>query len=357
MDTKINFREYQPGDEKQIVPLLVEAFDDWQTLSNPMEYWKWKYQDYPKGPTFVAVAEIDEKIVGTDHAIPIQLKENQQTIPSLYGLDGMTHIDYRKRGINSGLREFKNEYLQKEKITINYAYTDNQILIDYHTRQNHGIFPYKYKQLLRINDIKKHLEAKNTKNPHLKRVYYQIKNTINKRTPENTTQKITTKTINKFDNRIDDFLQHEAEKYEFIPIKDREFLNWRYTDPRAGDYVIIQAEEQDQIKGYIVVKIIERTQGYPEGFIIELTSTQEKQVISTLTTTALQYLDQKTNAVRALSIQDHPMDTILREHGFVDTRKNPYIYYYGPTNHRIEDNIKDTSPSKTSFSFGDLHLF
>lgn len=353
---KIVYRAYQKDDERQIVPLLIEVFDDWQILSNPMEYWKWKYKDCPTGPTYIVVAEYEGKIVGADHAIRIKIKEKQQEITGLYGLDGMTHADYRRRGINNGLRDYKINYMQKEKIQMNYAYTDNPILIKMHGKK-HKIFPYKYKQTIRILNPKKHLAAKNTKNPHLKQLYYQLNNIIYKNPPKEKTKNLILKHIKAFDDRINNFWQEEAEKYEFIPLKNKQFLNWRYADPRAGEYTIIQAECENEIQGYIVLKIIERTKGYPEGFIIEISSKQDKEVISSLSASALEFLDPKVNAIRALTINNHPIDRVLTKFGFVDTRNNPHVYYYGPFNHILENQLNDLSPEKTNFSYGDLHLF
>ncbi|MCX6654587.1 MAG: hypothetical protein NTY03_05640 [Candidatus Bathyarchaeota archaeon] len=63
MSKEIEVRLYHPGEEKDIVELLRIAFDTYRKLKNPLEYWKWKFQDTPMGST-IKVAIVDNKIIG-----------------------------------------------------------------------------------------------------------------------------------------------------------------------------------------------------------------------------------------------------------------------------------------------------
>ena len=70
-------RPYKPGDEDQIIQLLDVVFDGWPHFNipcTPLEHWEWKYLDNPRKKYFASVAEVDGRIVGCCHSIPVRIK-------------------------------------------------------------------------------------------------------------------------------------------------------------------------------------------------------------------------------------------------------------------------------------------
>jgi hypothetical protein len=63
------------------------------------------------------------------------------------------------------------------------------------------------------------------------------------------------RTIDHFDERFDAFCAEAARPFALIPERTSAFLNWRYLDPRAGDYVARVAERGDEVLGYSVVRV------------------------------------------------------------------------------------------------------
>lgn len=60
--------------------------------------------------------------------------------------------------------------------------------------------------------------------------------------------------VEAFDERIDAFFERAASAFDFIQVRDRTFLNWRYADPRAGAFDIRVAETDGKVLGYAVLR-------------------------------------------------------------------------------------------------------
>jgi len=48
--------------------------------------------------------------------------------------------------------------------------------------------------------------------------------------------------INKFDYKVDELWASVNDYFKYIVVRDKNFLNWRYCDPRGGIYYIKQLE-------------------------------------------------------------------------------------------------------------------
>ncbi len=47
--------------------------------------------------------------------------------------------------------------------------------------------------------------------------------------------------------------------------RNRDYLNWRYCDPRAGGFLVTQAEENGRLVGFSAPKINHYDPNYPVG--------------------------------------------------------------------------------------------
>ena len=62
------------------------------------------------------------------------------------------------------------------------------------------------------------------------------------------------RTVEEFDARFDEFCAEAATPFDLIAERTAAFLNWRYADPRAGDFTIRVAEREGRLLGYMVTK-------------------------------------------------------------------------------------------------------
>ena len=159
--------------------------------------------------------------------------------------------------------------------------------------------------------------------------------------------------VKSFDQKVDRFLEKIVGKYDFILHRSRDYLNWRYLDPRAGDYKVRVAEENGVIIGYCVVSI-NKIQNYHTGHIVDLlTLSGRLDVAETLLVSSLRFFEQeKVNRVIYQVIQDHPYEALSIRYGFKRGKKMPSIFYgfFGEQNLELET----IPPHRVYFSMGDM---
>ena len=61
------------------------------------------------------------------------------------------------------------------------------------------------------------------------------------------------RSVDSFDERADALWNRARRRFDFAVVRDRTYLNWRYCDPRAGDYQVRAAEDDGELLGWIVV--------------------------------------------------------------------------------------------------------
>lgn len=65
----------------------------------------------------------------------------------------------------------------------------------------------------------------------------------------------TIRTIREFDDRADAFWQEASTQFDLLQVRDREYLNWRYCDPRGGPSMVRIAEQDGELLGYAALRV------------------------------------------------------------------------------------------------------
>ena len=342
MDTKDGYcvRFYEPGEEHEIVAFLSLIFNEWKVRGDKaLDHWKWMYQDNPIGPSNIAVALKDDKIVGTAHNLNVYTKVGNTIEKSSYGTDFAVHPDHRRNGLYDRMLEFLKA--NRQDFGFQYSYTTNKILIDWNNKRLRGgtgiyfVFPFDVNRYLLIHDIDLHMKKKKTDHPWIQKQGYSIKKMISSVKKSRTDSGGGIKNLKFSETRCfdgaDDFWENIKSKYTFIALKNRENLEWRFSDPRAGDYHTISAKIGDELAGYIVVSIDYETPDYPMGNIIDCLTTGDLFVQRMLIEQAVSWLkDRGINAVSAYAIQGSKYGDVLESFGFLDRGDTLYIMYYIP---------------------------
>jgi hypothetical protein len=174
------------------------------------------------------------------------------------------------------------------------------------------------------------------------------------RPSESTKQDLVIVQVDDFDERIDDFWEEISNHYEFIVERRRDYLNWRYCDPRAGNFIVKQAEKDGRILGYSVLKINKIRNAYPVGFIIDVLALPNRlDVVDALAADAIKYFDSSDiNIISCLILKNNPYRLIFNQYGFLDSRINVHLFY---TNYGSNDELKKPrASSKMHFTYGDI---
>ena len=262
-------RSYLPGDEKQIVQLLKFAFDDWRLRGDKaLDFWDWMYKGYNSNPSLIDVGVSDDRIIATNHRLPLRMKIGSKIVSGFYGTDMMVHPDFRGMGISSKIIKKVQEKMKNENLNFHYFYTDNPVMLKYNSKY-YDLFPHTVSRYLRIQDISLHCRMKSTDRIWLLKLGYLFIKAINQIKNKKSLfykQDFAIKEINCFDNRVNKFWREVSKNLTFIVEKTKGYLNWRYVDIPNHCYRILRAGSQhfvvfrkEIIKGMAlaVIRIVE----------------------------------------------------------------------------------------------------
>ena len=157
-------------------------------------------------------------------------------------------------------------------------------------------------------------------------------------------------TLERFDDRIEGFFDEAARPFDFVIVRSKDYLNWRYCDPAAGRFTVRIAEEGDRILGYLVFKISEGT-----GYIADLLALPDRrEVVRSLIEDALSvFRGAGVESASCWMISRHPYNGILRRYGFVDSRKDVGFEYRTITVDGGEVEFLDDPRARIHLTHGD----
>jgi hypothetical protein len=326
-------REYQPGDEKGIVDLLTSVFNSWprfDLLYSTLDYWNWLFRKNPlnRENTIVVAITKNDDIIGCNHGTTLALRVNSQRLVAQIAGSLAVHIDHRKKGVSRKMLAVKRKIHDRNKIDMTYQFTTNPIVIESSLRRDRPTFPCQIYRMIKIFDINLHNEM-NTKIAWWKRYGYKTLLEIEKlrstyRTHQVQLEKnLKINEIEEFDPRINIFWEEIKDYYSFIVERTMDYLNWRYNDKKAGSYIVIQAEEEERVIGYSVLRVNKIRKNYLSGYL-----------------------------------KGHPNENILLENGFFRRKEKFYVSLNTMSEVSIKqvEAIKNAPADRLHLQYGDSDI-
>jgi hypothetical protein len=352
-------RPYIQGDEKQIVELLELVFNGWPKLDLPLgnlEYWKWFYLDNPLKTNNNIVATINKQIVGSNLGAFREVRINGEKYTTCLSGGLAVHPDHRGKGVYSKMRDLKHQRHDEIKTNFTWAITVNPQVIAALTKRGHEKFPYELQMMTKIHDIRKHIQQ--TGGDLSKHILYNIKKAQAAIRLDRRKKDYEIKLLESyFDEDIDVFWKKVRASYRFIGERDRSNLNWRFRDPRAGNYVVLCAYENGSISGYLVLLINRNNPDYPIGYIVDILATGQ-DIVEALIDKSLDYFDSlNVNVINYLSVKDYPYQQTFARKGFFKQTFSAFIEFYPRTEVAKKAIFTDALPSQIHFQYSDLDLF
>ena len=129
---------------------------------------------------------------------------------------------------------------------------------------------------------------------------------------------ITVSELPAFDERFEPFWERASAAWDVIPVRSVELLNWRFCDPRAGDFSIRIAEENGALLGYVVLHLVST-----RGYVMDLLALPGRlDVVRRLIDDAVHILHEAgASAVECWMLREHPYAGVLRRARFVLLRR------------------------------------
>ena len=326
MDDQIVIRLYQPGDEEQLLALHRKVLNTpWSS-----EFWRWLYLDNPAGKAAVVVAEDQGRIVGHLAYFPLRMQWQGQPFIGSKSVQAMVDPEYQGRGL---FTRITNEHLLRAQaggIPLTYACPNERSYgplvhkVGYHNisqglnddgsmRQPRGI-PLLVRPL-----VPSALVSALVKHPVLKWLTHPLAKTADHffRQDWPSYKSLIVKEISTFDEQFDALWQNAVKDYSLCTIRDRQYLNWRYTQNPEHDHFILAASERDSLRGYVVGGT-DKLMGLKAGFIVDiLARSHDYATCEALIGEALRRFRQMgVKVVAAAMLQHHFYYSALRRQGF-----------------------------------------
>ncbi len=336
-------RLYQAGDEDKLVKLLVDVFKPWPQIDldcSLLDHWKWKFIDNPayKDTSPHVVAEYKGEIIGVSHGMWYYTKVGDETYFSSKGADVVVNQNYRGMRVFTRISELKDKTNTNYGRQFSYGLTENPLLINRTSRPTPNfLFPLPLKNLLKIENINKFFTHYLKETNPWRRLYLKIgligSKMVNRlsnmqpKTPE--LKDVQFKEISTFDERIDKFYDKIKPNYYFIVGRTMKYMNWRYCDKRGGDFKVWVAEKNDEIIGYLVLRVNSLDKDNPVGYIIDVLALNGREdVVDYFVKFSVDYFKAKgLNMVRAQLVGGHAYERILNKYGFLDGGSKSHLTY------------------------------
>lgn len=322
-----------PGedDEAQILELLSRAFRRWPQFEIPVsaaEHLRWKMRSDPAVARHHYVGEVDGRIVVMLLRILRRFRVRGRDCLARDGVDAAVDPDYQGRGLYGAMVEQTKERPQFYDHDLGISYSSNPRLQRRDVRKGSKPLadpiqvlekPYRARAMVR----RRQKEHGGRLPASLAVLRIKLETVLNRighppyLRPLRPAWSIVTG--ERFDERIDPFFDEAARPFEFLVVRSRNYLNWRYCEPAAGKFTVRIAEQEGRILGYLVFKI---SQG--NGYIADLLALPGRlDVVRSLIEDALRMLrEASAERVSCWMIGRHPYNGLLRRYGFVDTRRD-----------------------------------
>jgi GNAT superfamily N-acetyltransferase len=338
-------RDYQEGDEEQILELLGTAESDPKNKQS----WKWMYQDGPLGPAVIMLAEEKHRIIGHIAFIPVPIKIKDQVNRALHGVGLRIHPDYRRQGVFVSLITAMKERLKGFYRSIDYGTPSDQSRLSL-------VNLFNVKEICEIPSLFKVIDWGVILKSHYripvfigKLLGYAWERVFGRASPPKDAN-IEIEEIFSFDERINQFWEKASKLKNIMIVKDMKYLNWRYISKIGREYKIFIAKKQQEIAGYIVLKLIKGIRSH--GIIVDFfTLPGENTVAALLISQAVQYLKEDSAAtISCWMLEDTPYYRILRKQGFI---RRPGPRLCGGASDPNTSNEFVTNPANWYYVMGD----
>ncbi|MBN2336685.1 GNAT family N-acetyltransferase [Candidatus Bathyarchaeota archaeon] len=362
MSKAIEVRGYRPGDEEKAVPLLDLVFNKWPRFDlqcTPEEHYVWKYLDTPYDYSCIAYATSGDEIIGSNHAIAKRVKFYDKTYRSSVGGDAAVYPDYRGKGVYTSIKDYQDNLMKDAGVHLFHAISGNPILTESTKRRGVPTLPHDFIHLIRIEDILKYVEAVRNTGQGVRRLGANILHRISALKPANKKASPeymgNANEFNRFGPEYNDFWARISEHYDFIYERAPSYLNWRYCDPRGGAYIKAQVTEDDEVLGFVVLRINKYVPEYPEGYIVDLLALpgREDAVRALLAYSIERCGEEGANAIHYWGFSESNLTKAATEFSFHQLTKYSGSFREALISEEENRRLKELDPQRIHLSYGD----
>ncbi len=310
-------REWQPrffeaGDEERVVRLLAAAFGTWpagEISVSAADHLRWKLSSHPEAGPLSVVTEDQGRVVGWQGYWLHMVKLDDQELLSRHAVDFAVDPDYQRMGVKLAMRE---------KAQVNNPRRNFALHFD--PPSGHPAFV--------------HMRRKNptpARNVLANRVEARVLRVENFVLPGDETP-WSVRDAAQFDERADALWETASPQFRLLVVRRYEYLNWRYADPRAGQYTISIAEQDGRLLGYVVSRL-----SFARGSIVDMFALPDRiDVVRSLVAHAVAQLRAAAvSEVECWLPERHPYWSALNHYAF-DHKRRTVDYRIAPSKEYLD---------------------
>jgi len=329
-------RFYREGDEPGILRVLQASFSVWPKVDasvQPIDHLRWKMASHPIASRFHLVAEHGSEIIAARLFIVREVMFAGGALLAFQPVDISVAPEFQNQGLLKYMRTLDHDRLEDRT----YAET-----FDLKLAYESG-----HPAVLRLQEaipgslvLGNQLEVLSRANDSEPSASHQ-------------TASFAIRTVPAFDDRLDSFWRQAARPFDLIFVRTKDVMNWRYADPRAGNFTIAIAEHDGELLGYVITRC---SRG--RGYIADLLALPDRvDVASALTHHALTSLrSQELERIECWLPARHPYQTSLRDLGFVRRNSHLLVRYRPFLTSAQELELLQEPTTRVHFTAGDTDL-
>ncbi len=280
-----------------------------------------------------------------------------------YGDDAATHREFKGLGVYSRVFDSNMLELTRKGYEVSYEIPLSPIIVKHHFKKGRRVFPHAICHMLRVKNVRKYFRSVSIENATMKcfafSTFKGMKSIEGRLIPKPSYRGdfvIAEKSF--FDERINVFYDRVKAGLNFVVERNKDYLNWRYLDPRWHRILVKQVTEGEEILGYCVLQV-KGDGALSEGYIMDLLALPGRlDVASSLFVDACDYFDGlSVNAINYRVVAGHNYQKIASKLGFIDVRSNLPLMMYCHTDLAKKEFklLENSQPSKIHFSYGDYY--
>jgi GNAT superfamily N-acetyltransferase len=325
-------RRMKDDDFVQAAEVLTSVFGRWPSIDisvPPADHLRWKLTGPGNDLQYQFVAERDGKIIGTWLLLSCKIKLEHDVWPARQPLDAAVLPEYRRQGVYSELVSDNTARRAAFPGTVHVGGTEEVVLAlrairarRTRARSTRRRLEEPVELLIKALDTARVAGAAGggwraaiARNAALRAS--ALVNRITSlffRGPTRGSVDWEIEDATSADRRFDDLWQAVAPALQVCVVRDSEYLNWRYFDPRAGRYRVRAGVREGAVLGYCVIASVN---GY--AFIADLlTLPGRRDVAASLVNDAVRLSRAEGfPAIECWLARGHPNYGVFRRHGFV----------------------------------------
>ncbi|MBN1219956.1 MAG: GNAT family N-acetyltransferase [Anaerolineae bacterium] len=246
----------QPGDQDQILELNRREYGVNDILATPADF-DWRFSQNPAGQAIVPVIRNDQgDVVGFLWVVPLRMRVRRQNYLAATGTNLVIQPEYRNTFAYAKLLRRFEQVFRDHGIPFHFSFISESA---YRRRLKHNP-----QRVMTIPLLVKPLDFKGFARAYANKKWQrflvgrggQLVSPVlfRRRKASFSKEHIMVEAVDHFDHRFDKFWTDSQNKYPIMVIRDRAFLEWRFTKLSGRHYHLLLAHARQQMLGYIVLR-------------------------------------------------------------------------------------------------------